>query len=196
MNKDTILEAAAVIFSQKGYHAASMQDIAEAVRLQKASLYHHVDSKQEILKGLLDYALDQLIAQISEVVEAPLPADQKLRLSLVKYLGMMLEQRELASVLLLEHRSLEPELRIQHIRRRDEFEKLWRVLIEEGVKDGLFTCTDVALITRALLGALNWTVTWYRVEDGYSPGEIADLYSDFILNGLMIRLGKDGFGRA
>lgn len=196
MNKDAILEAAAVIFSQKGYHAASMQDIAQAVQLQKASLYYHVDSKQEILKVLLDYALDQLIAQISEVVETPLPADQKLRLGLGKYLEVMLEQRELASVLLLEHRSLEPELRMQHVRRRDEFERLWRVLIEEGVDCGLFTCTDIALTTRALLGSLNWTVTWYRVEDGYTPGEIADLYSEFILNGLMIRLGKDGFGRA
>ena len=54
MTREEILEAAAQIFSQKGYHAASMQDIASLVNLQKASLYHHVSSKQEILLALLD----------------------------------------------------------------------------------------------------------------------------------------------
>ena len=54
MTRDDILEAAAQIFSQKGFHAASMQDIAQAVSLQKASLYHHINSKQEILGLLLE----------------------------------------------------------------------------------------------------------------------------------------------
>ncbi|MGB9586500.1 MAG: TetR/AcrR family transcriptional regulator, partial [Anaerolineales bacterium] len=61
MTRDDILDAAAQIFRQKGYHAASMQDIANAVQLQKASLYYHVNSKQEILLMILDRALDILI---------------------------------------------------------------------------------------------------------------------------------------
>ena len=52
MTREEILEAAAQIFSQKGYHGTSMQDIAEAVNLQKASLYHHISSKQELLLAL------------------------------------------------------------------------------------------------------------------------------------------------
>lgn len=64
MTREEILEAAVFIFSQKGFHATSMQDIAEAVNLQKSSLYHHVSSKQEILVELLDQALDLLIDQI------------------------------------------------------------------------------------------------------------------------------------
>jgi AcrR family transcriptional regulator len=60
MTRDEILLAAAQIFSQKGFHATSMQDIAQAVNLQKASLYHHVTSKQEILVEVLDRALDLL----------------------------------------------------------------------------------------------------------------------------------------
>jgi AcrR family transcriptional regulator len=62
MNRNDILTAAAQVFSQKGFHAASMQDIAQTVNLQKASLYHHIDSKQEILLALLDQALDMLRA--------------------------------------------------------------------------------------------------------------------------------------
>ena len=68
MTRDEILEAAAQIFREKGFHAASMQDIAEAVNLQKASLYHHVASKQEILLALLDRALDLLIERMQQVM--------------------------------------------------------------------------------------------------------------------------------
>ena len=74
MTREEILSAAAQIFSEKGFHATSMQDIAQAVNLQKASLYHHVSSKQQILVDVLDRALDMLIANMEEVMQAPSPA--------------------------------------------------------------------------------------------------------------------------
>ena len=187
MSKDAILDAAAEIFSQKGYHAASMQDIARAVRLQKASLYHHVNSKQEILKALLDKALDLLIENMLDVMARPGAAEEKLRLGMSTYLMSMLEHRQLASVLLLEHRSLEPELRVRHTRRRDEFERLWRVLIQEGVDEGYYQCDDIDIAARALLGVLNWTITWYRPEGADTPEQIADQYADMFLRGLLVR---------
>ncbi len=115
MTRDEILEAAAQIFRQKGYHAASMQDIADAVKLQKASLYHHVNSKQEILLALLDQALDMLIEGMERVLALDLPPEEKLRQAMLVYLQIMLEQRDLSSVLLLEYRSLEPAYRQRHI---------------------------------------------------------------------------------
>jgi len=184
VSKDAILEAAAAIFSQKGYHAASMQDIAQAVQLQKASLYHHVNSKQDILKALLDKALEILIENMQEVILRPIPADEKIKAGMCTYLTNMLEHRELASVLLLEHRSLEAELRTRHIIRRDEFEQLWRVLIQEGCDKGLFTCLDVNMTTRYVLGVLNWTITWYQPDGVYTPAEIGEMYADLVLEGL------------
>lgn len=189
MTREQILQAAAQIISRKGYHAASMQDIAQAVRLQKASLYHHVSSKQDILLALLDQALDLLIANMLEVMALPLPADEKLRLAILAYLENMLAHRELASVLLLEHRSLQPEFRARHTPRRDRFERLWRELIQEGLERGLFACCDPALAARYLLGVLNWTITWYRPEGTLSPGEIADQFAGLFLNGLLARPG-------
>ncbi len=69
MQRADIVQAAAQIFRQKGYHATSMQEIADAVHLQKPSLYHHVESKQDILLEILDHALDRLTADVSAVVE-------------------------------------------------------------------------------------------------------------------------------
>ncbi len=128
MTRDEILEAAAQIFSEKGYHAASMQDIALAVDLQKASLYHHFSSKQEILLAILDRALDMLIANMQEVLKLPCSPDVKLRQAMLVYMQTVLDYRNLAVVLLLEYRSLEPDLKSRHMPRRDRFERMWRDL--------------------------------------------------------------------
>lgn len=187
MTRDEILDASAQIFSRKGFHAASMQDIAQAVHLQKASLYHHVSSKQEILLALLDRGLDILIEQMEGVMDQALPPDEKLRQATCVYLQTMLDNFDLAAVLLLEHRSLEPQYHIRHIPRRDRFEHLWRDLIQEGCDQGLFNCSDIPLVTRSLLGVLNWTITWYSPEGLFTPSQLAEQYADLFLKGLLVR---------
>jgi len=187
MTRDEILDAAAQIFSQKGFHAASMQDIAAAVNLQKASLYHHINSKQEILVALLDRALDMLIELMISVMAQPLPPDQKLPLAIQAYLSAMLDHRDLAVILLMEHRSLDAAHHASHIPRRDRFEQLWRELIEEGMQTGVFCCADPAMAGRALLGVLNWTITWYRPDGSFSPDQIASQFADLFLQGLLTR---------
>lgn len=190
MNRDAILDAAAQIFSKKGFHAASMQDIAEAVSLQKGSLYYHVASKQEILVEILDRALDLLTERMEVVLAQPLPPEKKLRLAMSSYLNSLLQHFDIASVLILEHRSLEPELQARHILKRDNFEGLWRTLIQEGEDSGIFNCTDVSFAARSLLGMLNWTITWYRPGGPLTPEEIASQYADLFLNGLLVRNGN------
>jgi AcrR family transcriptional regulator len=192
MTRDEILAAAAQIFSQKGFHATSMQDIAEAVNLQKGSLYHHISSKQEILVNLLDHALDLLIADMEVVMQSPLPPDVMLRQAMRVYLTSILEHRDLAAVLLIEHRSLDPELHARHIPRRDRYEGLWRELIQHGQEQGIFTCSDLDMTVRAILGELNWTITWYKPDGPLSPQGIADQYADLILSGISVHRGDGG----
>jgi AcrR family transcriptional regulator len=187
VTRDDILKASARIFSQQGFHAASMQDIADAVSLQKASLYHHFPSKQDILVALLDRALDIIIERLEEVVSKPLNPEEKLRQAMTTYLIALAENQDLSSVLLLEHRSLEPEFRRHHIPRRDRFEHIWRDLVLEGKNAGIFKCSQPSLAGRALLGVMNWTVTWYR-RDGPMPIEqIADQFTELFLHGLLVR---------
>ncbi len=185
MTREDILEAAAQVFRQKGFHGASMQDIAEAVNLQKASLYHHVSSKQEILLALLDRALELLFERISAISLQDLPADEKLQVMIRAYLQILTENTDLSAVLLFEHRSLERKQHARHVPNRDKFEALWRNVVEEGVAARLFKCDDPALTTRALLGILNWTLTWYRPDGPLGIDEIASHYSNLLLNGLL-----------
>jgi TetR/AcrR family transcriptional regulator, cholesterol catabolism regulator len=185
MTRDDILDAAARIFSQKGFHAASMQDIAEAVHLKKGSLYYHVSSKQEILLALLDKALDLLIDRIGEVTKMSLSPAEKLRLSMVTYLQTLLERKDLAAILLIEYRSLDPDLRARHIPRRDRLEKLWKDMIKEGIDSGVFNDNDPGFITRSILGMLNWTITWYRADGVLDPASIAGQYADLAMMGII-----------
>ncbi len=184
VTREDILAVAAQIFRRKGFHATSMQDIARAVHLQKASLYHHVSSKQEILLALLDRALDLLIASMHEVVSQPLSPAEKLRRAIEAYTATLAEHRDLAAVLLLEFRFLDPELKARHIRRRDEFERLWREVVNEGVTQGDFRVEDVALAVRAVLGMVNWLVMWYRPDGPLSIEVIAHQFAELALEGL------------
>jgi len=186
LTREGILEAAAHIFGEKGFHATSMNDIAEAVNLQKASLYYHFSSKQEILISILDYALDLINGHLESVLAQPLSPDEKLRQAMVSYLETIAENRDLSAVLLLEIRSLDPELKTRHASRREKFERLWRDLIIEGKQAGVFNSDDPSMTGRAILGVLNWTVTWYRNDGPRSATEIANLFADILLQGLLV----------
>lgn len=185
MTRDDILDAAAQVFRQKGFHGASMSDIAGALDVQKASLYHHVTSKQEILLALLDRALGMLTDHIASIAAQALPADQKLRLMIRGYLSALADNADLTAVLLFEHRSLDKKSHSRHVPQRDTFEALWRDVLNEGVRTKVFDLKDTGLAVRALMGVMNWTLTWYRPEGDKSIEQIADDYSDFVLKGML-----------
>lgn len=184
MQRDEIILSAAQIFREKGFHATSMQDIADSVQLQKASLYHHIDSKQEILLAVLDRALDVVIEDIEPIIDSDLPSVDKLKLAMARYIERVTSSADLAAVLLLEHRSLEPRLRARHIARRDRFEELWRAIVREGVERGEFRPLDLSIVTFALLGVQNWLITWYRESGRLSGSELAEQFADIFLHGL------------
>jgi TetR/AcrR family transcriptional regulator, cholesterol catabolism regulator len=185
MTRDDILDAAAQEFRQKGFHGASMSAIAEAVNLQKASLYHHVTSKQEILLALLDRALGMLTDHIAVIAAQELPADQKLRQMIHAYLSALADNADLTAVLLFEHRSLDKKSHARHVPQRDKFEGLWRDVLNEGVRTNVFDCDDTGMAVRALMGVMNWTLTWYRPGGGKSIETIADGYADLLFHGLL-----------
>lgn len=185
MTRDDILDAAAQVIRQRGFHGASMSHIAKSVNLQKASLYHHVTSKQEILLALLDRALDMLTEHIAAVSGQELPADQRLRQMIRAYLKALADNSDLAAVLLFEHRSLDKRSHARHVPHRDKFEGLWRDVLNEGVRTGIFACPDTGVAVRGLMGIMNWTLTWYDPSGPKSIENIADQYADLLFKGLL-----------
>lgn len=188
MTREEILEVAAQIFHQKGFHAASMQEIADAVNLRKASLYHHVSSKQEILLELVNLAMDHLIERTQAIFIQPTPPQVRLREAIHRYLKAITDYPDLANVLLLEYRSLEPDFQQHHQPRRDQFERLWRGLIQEGIDSGDFHGMDPSIASKILLGSIQWAITWYRPDGPMTIEQIAETYTDVLFNGFLVSL--------
>jgi AcrR family transcriptional regulator len=144
-----------------------------------------VQSKQDILVTILDESLDLLVSDLEAVIAANGGAEWQLRRAIHAYVERLVENADLATVLLLEHRSLQPELRARHIRKRDKYESLWRGIIAQGVRMGVFRPVDEAVAAFALLGVMNWMITWYRPHGRYLPSQLADQFADLFLKGLL-----------
>jgi AcrR family transcriptional regulator len=181
-----IVEAAARIFREKGYHAASMQDIAEAVGLLKGSLYHHISSKQHLLLEILESGMQMATEAIEGIACADLPPADKLRLAITRHIELIAGNLDQATVSIIETRALKPEQHRRVLAQRDHFEGLFRQILQEGVDAGVFRLVDTTLVTFALMGMHNWLILWYREDGRLSPPEIAAVFADMVLNGLLV----------
>ena len=101
------------------------------------------------------------------------------------YLQALADNSDLSAVLLFEHRSLDKKTHARHVPQRDKFERLWRDVLNEGVRTKVFDCPDTGAAVRALMGVMNWTLTWYRPDGDKSIEKIADEYADLFFNGLL-----------
>ncbi|MCL4529666.1 MAG: hypothetical protein M1282_09640, partial [Chloroflexi bacterium] len=97
------------------------------------------------------------------------------------------QNSDLSSVLLFEHRSLDKKSHARHVPNRDKFEKLWRDVIDEGIRMKVFDCEDAGVAVRALMGVMNWTLTWYRPDGPKSIDQIADEDTNLFFKGLLAK---------
>jgi len=181
--RDGILRAAARMFREKGFADTGMRDIAEASDLSPANLYHYFKGKDEILFYCQDRALDRMLAAVSDTRGRVANAGERLSAVLTAHVLTLLDEVEGATAH-LQVDALAPPLRDQVVRKRDRYERAVRRLVSEGMSDGSFAPGDAALVTRALLGALNWTTTWYRPDGAEPPARIARELVTFLGRGL------------
>jgi AcrR family transcriptional regulator len=182
--RDTILRAAGRIFRERGYADTGMRDIADAADLSPANLYHYFRGKDEILFYCQDRALDRMLAAVTTRAPAGAGAADRLRAVLMAHLDTMLDAVEGASAH-LQVESLPPALRDRIVRKRDQYERALRRLIERGRDTGELTADDTALVTRAMLGALNWTVTWFRHDGPQEARDVGRVLADFLVRGVV-----------
>lgn len=192
VSREDIIRAAARVFRERGFHGTTMQQIADAVGLQKGSLYHHIASKKELLHEVTMTGLTQLGEHLEAVAASPLPPTEKLRRLVEAHIQYAAENLDIATVVLFEHRAMLgfPALRDEYVSRRDFFESQFRTVIQEGVDSSDFLPVDVPIVAQALMGAHNWLVMWYRPEGRLSSQEIATVIADTFLRGLLAGKGK------
>lgn len=181
--RDRILEEAARLFTQKGYEATSVQDLAEVLGLSKAALYHYFRSKEEILYEVSLLALRGLVEAGERALEESDP--KRALLTFMQGHARFFEENYPFFVTMLQGiQSLSPERRAQTVALRDRHEGNLRRILRWGMEEGAFRQVDVALAGRAILSMLNWMIRWFRPGGPMRAEEVAQFYFELILKGL------------
>jgi TetR/AcrR family transcriptional regulator len=196
LTRERILAESARVFNRRGYHGTTLDDIAQALHVTKAALYYHVKSKEEVLflchlrsLEIAKEGLDLARARSADVAE-------RLRIALRHYVQRMTDQLT-ASVALLEDGAISPSLQRRLIEKRDAYERELRALIEAGIADGTFRPCSTKLVGFAILGAVNWIPKWFDPAGPCSGAEVADIFADYLVRGMLARpaSGANGNGR-
>ncbi len=173
---------AARLFAEKGYHGTSIGEIAEALGVQKASLYSHIASKQDLLYETMAEGARAFHAGLDAIGDE-LPATEKIRHALRSHLRVVSEQLDVATVFVQEWRYLEGERRDEILAERRRYEERIRALFREGRELGeLRSDLDDASAALLALSAANWAYTWLR--PGRDTDELADRFYGLLLDGI------------
>ena len=178
-----ILKSAAIAFRRLGYHGATVEQIAAALKMKKGNLYYYYRNKEEILLACHQYSLDRLLALLEEVEHNDDPPDQKLRRLIVSFVHTILDELH-GTALFLDLEALSDPHRLQVIERRDRFDHGMRRVIEDGVQTGVFGSVDAKLMSFAILGAVNWIPRWYQPTGPCSSQQIAEQFAEYLIGGL------------
>lgn len=181
-----ILKSAAAAFRRRGYHGASVEEIARALRMTKGSLYYHFRDKEEILFVLHDWSVDLLLEKLAEVEKEDAPPDAKLRRLVRAFVHMIIDELH-GTALTMDLQALAPARLRRVIAKRDRFDRGLRRIVQEGMDQGVFAPGDAKLAAFAVLGAVNWITRWYDPGGPKGSDEIGRSMADMVLDGLRAR---------
>jgi AcrR family transcriptional regulator len=180
--REELTRTAARLFAERGFHGTSMGDLAEAMGVQKGSLYSLTGSKQELLRETLRQGAGEFHAALDAVPDDA-PAVDRIRLALKGHLHVVSEQLEVATVFTREWRYLEGSARDEFVAERRRYEERVRMLFREGVERGeLRSDLDVGAAALLVLSAANWAYTW--LTPGRDTDELADRFAAILLDGV------------
>jgi AcrR family transcriptional regulator len=180
--RNELTRQAARLFAEKGYHGTSIGDLAEAMGVQKGSLYAHITSKQDLLYETMREGASAFHGALDAIPDA-LPVTERIRLALRAHLRVVSEQLDVATVFVREWRYLDGERRDEIVAERRRYEERFRALFREGRELGeLRTDLDEATAALLALSAANWAYTW--LQPGRDTDGLADRFYALLVDGM------------
>lgn len=181
--RDAIVTAAAGLFARNGYRATTLESVASAIGVKKASVYHYIASKEELLIAIYERIFDRIESAVRPIATQTFPPDERLRRMIHAHIEVVADERDLLTVVFNEEAELPLKLKRKISRRKKAYEQLFIDVVEEGSRLGIFRAINVRTAVYGLLGMSNWLHKWYRPEHG-SPAEIASLFALLFESGL------------
>ncbi len=189
-DQETVLRRAVELFNRQGYDATSIGDLARELGLSKSAIYHHVDSKEQLLSAALDEALDELSAAVRQAVDpaSPHPASRRLEDVVHRSVRILVTHRPAVALLLRVRGNSEVEAAA--LRRRRQLDEDLAGLVADAAQEGAVR-SDIApeLISRLLFGLVNSLVEWYRPEGPVDVDTLARSIAVLAFDGLRVPPG-------
>jgi AcrR family transcriptional regulator/DNA-binding GntR family transcriptional regulator len=178
------IRAAAELFSKYGYESTSTRDLASLLGVEKATLYYHVQGKEDLLYAICKYSIDQLAGDVGAAMERIGDPLAQLQIGIQVHLISLLRDQTQHATSLAEARALSPERLAEIVSMRKAYQARMRAVIEAGQKAGSIR-TDVApkYLGLALEGLLDRTIVWYRRSGEFSPAQIGSTLCSLFLLG-------------
>lgn len=177
-----IVRAAGRLFHEKGYSATTIRDIADAVGMRSGSPFYHFKTKHDMLRAVVLEGMGAFNAAVAKAASSGTSPGARFEAMLRAHLNELLgvEGRDFAATLLHESRHLDPDVLAQVVILKDSYEAMWQKVLEDLRRAGLIA-DDSPVARLFLLGALNWTVQWYRPDGSDSVDQIAQRLAGFML---------------
>jgi TetR/AcrR family transcriptional regulator, cholesterol catabolism regulator len=187
-SRQEILRTAARLFQQRGYDATSMNDVAAALKLSKGGLYHHFQSKDEILYEIMNHAMEITEQRVLNPVRGIADPEERLRALIRLHIEVVLSPRDREiTVMLHENHPLPPALRKRiNIRKKDYIHFLEGLMteVQEKAKHHARGRVSPRAAAFALLGMINWIYQWYKPEGELQAQNLIPQFTDLIFGGI------------
>lgn len=182
--KKEVISQAQKVLKDKGFAATSVRDIAKALDMEPASLYSHIENKEDILRITCFAMADRFELAVKEVNDIYFNAEEKLRMAIKLHVEILTENLDAAIIFIRDWRNLTGESLTTFIEKRNIYEEGIREIVQTGIDEGVFNETDKKFASLTILSSVNWIVEWYNPTGNLNAGQIADKLSNFILTGL------------
>jgi AcrR family transcriptional regulator len=180
-----VMAAATAVFSERGYRAASMNDIAAKMGMGKASLYHYVAGKEDVLIELYEDVLRENVIAARRIAGSERTALDALAELIADRVAYTCRNRELLRIFFEEEAELPARQQSRLISVRHEYEQTLLEMVARGEGAGEFTLTTTPRIfVNTVLGAANWVYKWYQPEGPLTPEELGAQIAGVLLAGL------------
>jgi AcrR family transcriptional regulator len=180
-----VYRTAAEIILQKGYDATSVSDIAAALGITKAGLYHYIHGKTQLLFDIMQYGLDQLDREVAQPAKKIRDAETRLRFMIAMHARIVTRGHGAVTILVDEARALTPAQNRKITRRKRDYVDFLRTTLREMSDEGKLRGVDVTVAAFSLLGMINWLSRWYQPDGALDEEQIAEQLVDIALNGLI-----------
>ncbi len=185
-SRHEILRAAAQLFRERGYDAASMNDLAATLNLSKGALYHHFQSKDEILFHIMEHAMEITEEQVKKPVLALTDPEERLRTCIRLHIHVVLQTRDREiTVMLHENHPLPEEFRKRINARKKEYVRFVESLIADAQRARAAKSRVAPKVAAfALLGMINWIYQWHRPDGSITEAELVDQFTQIVCAGI------------